>query len=157
MSVREYLVGVTAAALFCGVVKVLLPGKGAVGAVIRVLLGVMMILAVARPWLSVRFDAVRDWTQGITPDAQTIVADAEGSARDALRVRIKEECEAYILAKARSLGAAVEVTVQVSEEMPPAPIGVTVSGNLSPHARQSLTGVITHELGIAKEGVQWNG
>ena len=157
MTVREYLLGVTAAALFCGIVRILLPGKGTVAAVVRVLLGVTMMLAVLRPWASVRLDGLFEWSNGIQTDAQSIVADAENSALQTLRTRIKQDCEAYILAKAESLGAQIEVSVEVSEDTPPAPIMVTLSGAVSPYAKQTLSSMLSEELGIHREGQQWVG
>lgn len=157
MTVREYLIGVMAAALLCGIVKSLLPGNGTMGSVIKVLLGILMILAVVRPWVTLELDSFLNWKDGVTMDAQSIVSNAQSNASETVKTRIKEECEAYILAKAEVLGAEVEVLVVLSDEMPVKPVGVTVRGPLSPFAKQKLSDMMTQELGIKEDAQEWIG
>ncbi len=152
---REYLVGVTGAAMLCGIVKVLMPGKGTVAAVIKALTGVLMLLSVARPLVVTSFDSIRDWTQDLSFDAQTIVSNAENTANQEIRTRIKENCEAYILAKASEYGACVEVTVTLAEATPMRPVSVTISGAISPYAKQTLSKMLTQEFGISEEEQKW--
>lgn len=155
--IREYLIGVTAAALLCGVVKTLLPGKGAVPTVTKMLLGLLMILAVVRPWTTISADGLSDWTQDFTADAQSVVSDAQAQVKETLRSRIKKETEAYILSKAHALGVQIEVCVEVSDETVAAPISVSITGAVSPYARQAISQMIADDLGINREAQEWIG
>ncbi|MBE6917370.1 MAG: hypothetical protein E7470_05680 [Ruminococcaceae bacterium] len=157
MSVREYLVGVTGAAMLCGLVRVMLPGKGTVASVIKVLTGVLMLLSVARPFVSTSFDNIRDWTEDLSFDAQAIVSDAENAANQEIRERIKENCEAYILSKASEYGVSIEVTVDLTDAVPPTPASVTISGAVSPYAKQAVSRMLVQEFGIVEEEQKWIG
>lgn len=157
MQVREYLLGITAVALVCGIVKMLLPEKGTFGTVIKLISGVLMLLVAIKPLVGLSGDALFAWTDEISADAQSIVADAEISSKEAIRVRIKEQAEAYILAKAESMGAEIEVSVTLSEESMAVPIGVRIEGSISPYAKQVMTQTIANDLGIEKGAQQWIG
>lgn len=157
MQIREYLIGVTAAALICGIVKALLPDKGGTGTVVRTLLAVAMLLASVQPLTGVTANGLLDWTDDISADANKIVSDAEFASKEAMHARIKEQSEAYILAKAESLGAQLEVSVSLSDDMLAQPVGVRITGAVSPYAKQVLMQTITDDLGIDREAQQWIG
>lgn len=157
VQIREYLIGVTAAALICGIVKALLPEKSGLGIVVKSLLAVAMLLAAVQPLTGMRVDGLFDWTGDISADAQTIISDAEFASKEAMQARIKEQTEAYILAKAESLGAQLEVSVTLSDNQFAEPVGVRIAGAISPYAKQVLIQTITDDLGIDREAQQWIG
>ena len=154
--IREYLIGVTAAALLCGIIKTFLPEKGTVSTVIKMLLGLLMILSVLGPWVSVSVDGMFDWSQDLSADAQAIVNNAQQDAKDSIRQRIKEQTEEYILAKAETLGAQLQVSIEISDETS-APCAAEISGAISPYAKQVISQVLTDELGINREDQRWIG
>ena len=47
-AIREYLIGVVAAALLCGVITTLIGTKGTVGVAVKLVSGLLMLLAVVR-------------------------------------------------------------------------------------------------------------
>lgn len=157
VAVREYLIGVTAAALLCSIVKVLIPGKGTVGTVIRMLLGMMMLLAVLHPWTGSTMGGLFGWTDDISFEAQQTVDEAYTDAKEELYARIKGECEAYILAKAESMGASVEVEITLSDDSTGVPVGVSIHGAVSPYAKRIMSEMIADDLGISKEAQKWTG
>lgn len=157
VQIREYLIGVTAAALICGIVKTFLPDKGGTGTVVKTLLAVAMLLVVVKPLTGMRTEGLFDWTEDISADAQGIVSDAEFVSKEAMRSRIKEQTQAYILAKAQSLGTQLEVSVVLSDDMLAQPVGVRITGAVSPYAKQVLMQAITDDLGIDREAQQWIG
>ena len=61
MWLRQYLLGVTAAALICGIIKSLFPKKGTMGTVMKTLLGLAMVLAVVSPWASISMNNLHHW------------------------------------------------------------------------------------------------
>lgn len=81
----------------------------------------------------------------------------EKITRQAMADIIKSRTEAYILDKAAALEGSLTVKVTLSEDDIPVPVGVTLSGNLSPYARSQLTNVIEKDLGISKENQLWTG
>lgn len=153
--IREYLIGVVAAALLCGVVTALLGQKSMVGVVIKFLAGLLMVLAVIRPWVSISLDKLFDFTGSMTADGQEIVSEGEKMAEDAYRASIKEKLESYILDEAKVLGCSLLVEVELAQESPAVPCKVTLSGDISPYARQSITTMLTNELGIEQEDQIW--
>lgn len=155
MWLKQYLLAIAAAALLCSIVRSVAPQKGTVGATIRMALGIVMLLSVVSPLLSVSSYRLHNWSDDFSYDAHTIVSDAQQEAKQELRRRITEQTQAYILAKAQALGAQLEVSVALSEEDPGYPCSATLKGPVSPSAKQTISGILTRELGIDKEAQQW--
>lgn len=157
VQISEYLIGVTTAALICAIVKTLLPGKGTLPTVVKLISGVLMLLVLIKPLTDTSAYMFWDWTDDISFDGQSIVTDAQAASKEVMRTRIKEQTQAYILSKAKSLGAQVEVSVTLSEEALAVPIEVCIEGNVSPYAKQVMMQMITNDLGIKREAQQWIG
>lgn len=153
--IREYLIGVVAAALLCGIITTLIGTKGTVGVAIKLLSGLLMLLAVIRPWTSITFDGLFGWVDDISEDGTGFVTSGELMANDAYRVSIKQQTEAYILDEAKALDCALSVEVILSEDDIPVPKQVRLAGEISPYARQVLTNMITERLGIKQEDMIW--
>ena len=86
-----------------------------------------------------------------------LISSAENAAKETVREGIKKEVQAYILAKAESLGAQLEVSVVLSDNQFAEPVGVRIAGAISPYAKQVLIQTITDDLGIDREAQQWIG
>ena len=155
MSVRQYLMGIVAAALICGIIRSLFPEKGTIGAVIKTLLGIVVLLAVVSPWVSVSTDDFYNWDIAFYDDARSVVEQAENSAGEQVRQRIIEQTQAYILAKADSLGAELEVDVEVTEETIGVPCAVTITGAVAPYAKPVISQMLADDLGIDREAQTW--
>lgn len=153
--IREYLIGVIAAAVLCGIVKSLLGNNGTVGIAVRLLCGLLMILAVIRPWTDLSLDGILDWADSITADGSGMVAEGNAMANEAYRESIKQQTEAYILDESRVLGCELTVEVRLSQDEIPVPEMVWLTGETSPYARQTLTNLITERLGIEREDQIW--
>lgn len=153
--IREYLIGVIAAALLCGIITTLTDAKGPIGMAIKLVAGLLMILAVVRPWVSISFDGLFDWTDGITAEGTSHMLSGQNMAQDTYRASIKAQTEAYILDEAKNLGCILSVEVFLSDDDPPVPKQVRLSGNISPYARQTLMGMIEERLGIKREDQIW--
>lgn len=152
----EYLIGVAAAAILCGIVHSLAPGQGMMAQTMKLLLGLLMALSVLRPWVDISMEDLFGWMDGITVEADQIVAEGAADGDQAYRQVIIQQLEAYILEEAEALGADVQVQVELSGEQFPTPIRARVSGALSPYAKEKLTVLLTDELGISREEIQWN-
>lgn len=157
LDIREYLIGVTAAAIFCAAVRLILPEKGFVASASKLLLGLLMTLTVVRPWVSISMEDMFQWPSSLSNEGQQIVAQAEKTTTDALRESIKKQVKSYISEKALSMGTEVEADVSLSDSDLPVPVAAVITGAVSPYAKQMITQILTQELGITKEAIEWIG
>lgn len=153
---REYLIGVVAAALICCLVKALAGEKGTAAAVIKMLCGVYLCVSVAAPLGQFRISDLSDIAKDYQQSGQEAASYGEKLSAEAMAGIIKAETEAYILDKATSLDADIRVEVILSDISPYEPCAVTVTGKVSPYARTVLSGILETDLGIGKESQKWN-
>lgn len=154
-TIREYLIGVIAAAILCGVVTNVLDTKSLVGTTIKLLAGLLMLFAVVRPWVNISLDNILDLQEGVTANGSGFVADGDRMAQEAYRKSIIERTRAYILDEARKLNCELTVEVILSEDAMPIPKQVKLTGEISPYARQSLSAILSERLGIQREDQIW--
>ena len=153
--IREYLLGVIAAACICAIVTQI-PGKSSFpGVVIKLIAGIFMLLSLVSPLTDVRLKPISAITD-VSRQANEITASAEDSTRESIAQIIKERTQAYILDKAESLGADLSVEITLSEDSIPTPVGVSISGNISPYSKKILSQTIAQDLGIDTEAQIWN-
>ena len=153
--IREYLIGVVAAALLCGIITTLAGTKGTVGVAVKLVSGLLMLLAVIRPWTSISLDGLLGWVENINADGTGFAVSGERMAVDAYRASIKQQMEAYIVDEARALDCDLTVEVILSTDDVAVPIQVRLTGDVSPYARQSLTNFMAERLGIEREDLIW--
>lgn len=153
--IREYLIGVVAAALLCGILTSLTGTKGTVGIAVKLVSGLLMLLAVIRPWTSISFDGLFGWAEDITADGTGFVASGEMMADEVYRASIKQQMEAYIVDEAKALNCNLVVEVILSDDEMHVPVQVRLTGEVSPYARQTLTSMMTERLGIKREDLIW--
>lgn len=143
---REWLLGVTAAALAIALAQSLTP-EGTVKKVGKLVGGLVLLLAVVGPVARIDLTALTDfWT--------TSAYETEGAARggeEVLKILIAQKTGAYIVDKGQSLGCRVteaEVTVAGDESGWPVPRSVVVKGDWTAEQREELSRVIEEELDI---------
>lgn len=155
--IRQYLVTVTAAGLFCGLVKSLFPDRDTAGNLIRLMAGLFLTVTVAAPLAHI---SPMDW-EPLLPEleeaAAAAAAEGEKAAAASAEAIIKSRLEAYILGKAEALGATVTAEVRLTQKTPPLPERVVIRGPISPYGRTRLEAVLEEDLGIAKEQIIWTG
>lgn len=151
----KYLLSILACALICGIAMELIGKKSANAVVIRMLCCVFMLLCVVSPLLDIRIGPLSDLTGEIRQEAESISQDGKNMARDHYRAVITQQTQAYILDKAVSLGAEIEVEVSLSEDDNCAPKAVTIRGRVSPYARGLLSDWLESTLGIQSEEQTW--
>ncbi len=150
--IREYILGIVLVSLICSLLSALVGSDGAVGACIKLLSGLVICITVLSPLLSGTIVLPLPELNGNSMDA--VSAGIEHSAADMKEI-IKDRTQAYIMEKANSLGVSVSVDIQLSEQSPYIPVGITVDGSTSPYARQILAGMISDDLGIPLEEQTW--
>lgn len=153
-AIREYLLSVTAAAVLCSIVNSLAARTGTASGAVKMLTGIVLALAVISPLMNISLDSVNTFADGVEAEADAVVASGENYAQEAMADIITTRVQAYILDKAKALGAQIEVTVQLDRSNMPA--GATISGSVSPYARKALSEIIAQDLGIPTEAQIWN-
>ncbi len=148
-ALRDWLLGVTAAALAVALAQALTP-EGTVKKVGRLVGGMVLLLAVARPLLSLEPGAL-----SVTAAAWDLSAGemAVKSGEEAMKSLIEEKTSAYIVDKGGALGlvCTVDTVAEADGNGWPIPWAVTVRGNWTQSQRQALSRILTEELDIPVE------
>lgn len=144
----QWLMGVTCAALILALAQGLAPEGGPKRAA-RLAGGLLLLLAVVKPLLSLDGDALTRALTGYRLEAEL---DAQGltQANKTLAAQIiEDQCAAYIQDKAAALGITCRVAVEADREADyPVPKVVTVTGELTRAQRQALTHQIEADFAI---------
>lgn len=155
-SLRQYLISVAAAAIIGGVVKNLSDEKSTSGTVIRLITGLILVMTVLSPLVSLHLSDLPDLSESIMAEAKAVSSDGEELARQQMETVIMEQLEAYILDKAASHGVTLEVSFRDFDESM-VPRQVILRGKVSPYVKSQMQSEISAELGIAKENQVWTG
>ncbi len=142
---RIYALRVIAGALLCTLVPELL--SGGAKDMVKAAAGMALVWILVSPLRSVSFSLPE------LPAVEVPVFSYE----DAMVPIIKEETQAYILDKAKALGASLRAEVMVSGGSLPVPERVFLTGEVSAHQREALEAILWEDLGIAKEDQVWIG
>ena len=153
--VREYLLSATAAAMLCGILTGLMGEKGALSGLHRLICGLFLCFTIIGPLAQVKISDFDHLAGDLLAEGQELAQEGEESSREALRQIITDETRAYIMDKARSYGAEVDVRITLSDDDPPVPESCRITGAVSPYVRQQLTKVLVTELGIPEENLTW--
>lgn len=153
--VREYLLSVTAAAILAGIVSTLTEEKGSQAGLVRLITGLFLCFTVIAPIARIKITEFTDFATDLFTEGQMLSQDGEEYYTQALRQVITEETRAYILDKARTYGAEIQVSVSVSEGDTPVPEYCTITGKLSAYVRQQLKKTIVNDLDIPEENITW--
>ena len=152
---REYLLSLTASALFCAVVVGFVGEKGSLGKIVKLITGIFMMLTIASPFARLDISGWTDYFDGLTAQTGAAVEGGENFARESLEEIIKEKTQTYILDKAKDYGAHITAEVTVDGSDLPVPCGVRIRGSISPYGRKQMEVYICDELGIELEAQQW--
>ena len=153
---REYLIGVIAAALLCGVVTSVIEPKGTIGLAIKLIAGLLLLLTVVRPWINISMDGLIGWTDQLMADGSDHVQSGKIMADEIYRAGIKEQMETYIVDEAKTFGCDLTVEIILSDGEVPVPKQVRMRGDVSPYAKQSLARFLSERLGIKQEDQLWS-
>ena len=152
-TLREWVMGLSAAALVCAIAMELTP-KGAVKGVLRMVCGMVLAAALLGPLL--RLD-LEDYALRLSQSRETaarVVGAAEETAARLDRRSIERELEAYCLEEAERRGAAlsgVTVTLRWSTEGVWVPETVALDGAYD----AGLSAWLTAELGVGPAAQTW--
>lgn len=153
--VRQYMLGILAAAIICAVINSWFGTKGTHGAIIKLLSGIFMTITLISPVLKLDLSDFSGYIDEIAYEADSAVEYGKQAAGESMSAIIKSQTEAYILDKAANweLNLMVEVTLSGSD--PPIPESVVLKGSASPYAKSQLSKCIADDLGISEDQQKW--
>lgn len=154
-AIREYALGIAAAAMICAVV-LSFARKGTMEPLLKLICGLVLTFAVIKPLLAISMGNWEDLNITYRQGGEQAAQEGTELAKKTLREIITADTEAYILDKAQEMDMNIQVTVGLSKGEPPIPEQVTITGELSPYERSRLGTFLKNELGITEEHQQWN-
>jgi hypothetical protein len=152
--IRQYIISVTAAAILCGILTVMVGGKQ-IKPVWKLIVGIFLTLTAVRPLADIDLGAVPSLVEVYSIQAEEAVLEGELMMETQTQAIIKSRLEAYILDKAEVMGVSLEVNIALNENG--LPISVRLSGAVPPGAKKRLQSIIETDLGIPKEAQKWSG
>ena len=149
--IRTWILSVTVSAVIISVADSLMP-DGAVKKVGKLTGGLILMLGILQPIVTMDYDDLYDMVNAF-PVGSIWQEDLEESVSAPLKTGIEAQLAAYIADEAAALGAdcTAEVLCRTDENGVPIPVGVTVTGKLTPTQRAALSQTLTGELGIPPE------
>lgn len=150
--VRTWLLGIVLTSLAGGLARQLAP-KGREQAMVRLVSGLLLALAILRPLAGGGWEGAELAAGSFPLRTEEQAALYRKNQQEALSAIIAEKTEAYILDKANRLGLActVHVTVAAGENGIPLPVSASIRG---PYSR-ALAECMEEEVGIPAEQQIW--
>lgn len=149
---KQYLFSLIVCAFSCAVASQMISDPKR-KALIRLISGTILTIAILRPLSQVSLEGLLLAPLLDQYAADLCIAAGEETAAEARAEYIKGSCEAYILDKAKALGA--EITVQFLLEGNQVPVFAEIEGEFTPNVQMQLQNILTEDLGIPKENQKW--
>lgn len=149
---RSWLLGIVFTSLAAGLARQLAP-KGREQAMVRLVGGLLLALAILRPLAGGRWEGLELEIGPLELQGEELAETYRKNQQEALSAIIAEKTKAYIWDKANQLGLACQVTVATAagESGIPLPDTVTILGPYSP----ALAACIEEEVGLPAEKQIW--
>lgn len=151
--VRDWILGLTAAALVCAAALELTP-KGPVKGVTKAVCGIVLALAMLHPLLRLDPAAWALHMAEYRARAEELTGEGTALPERLDRSVIERELEAYILAKAEALGTPLR-SARVTLRWNTAGVWTPVAVSLEGPRQEALAGWIAAELGLPEEAQTW--
>ena len=153
-AIRQYILSAATGALLCGIVTAFCrdsPYKKHV----TMLCGLFMTITLLRPLIGIGFPELPDLNAYIS-QAENAVEEGKRISLAAQKAIISQECETYILDKAKELQVDLAVNVTVDKrEGEPVPVFAEMIGTIQSEIQYQLSRIIETDLGIQKENQLW--
>ncbi len=154
----EWVRGIAGAALICAAATALTP-KGKVKNVLKMLCGIVLIIAMLNPILKQDFLNVSMDISQYRNQADEIIGKSKEKENSLSRTIIEDELETYILDKAESLNAplqSVEVSVKWGDEGCWYPYEVRLEADIPEREKYLISNSIEAELGVPNDRQYWS-
>ena len=153
-NVRGYLLAIVAACMITVLANAMLRNQ-TVKRVVRLVGGVLVILAVVTPLLSLSPERLMSELESVTSRYDFNTDAVEKTIQEQLEIHIKQTAETYIEQKASELGATVQAEVRLSDETYPVPVHAKIIGTVTPEQMAQLAEMMRDSLGISTEEQEW--
>lgn len=120
---------------------------------IRLICGVYLAISIFRPISQINLTTLWNRSSLRQFSADTYIAEGKKTAQEARETIIKDACEAYILDKAKTLGAEISIEFSLNEEL--YPVFAEIHAETDPAVQRQLQNILTTDLGIPKESQAW--
>lgn len=150
---REYVLGIMAAAALGAVLLAIVPEKAGGKRILQTMCGLVVTLAAVMPLGKLRLDPGESLLSEIRMEAHSEKEKASREVRQEMTEVITGRTASYIEDKARDLGAEVVAEITLDEDLKP--WSARIQGQVSAYIKDRLGASITGELGIPKERQVW--
>lgn len=151
----RYILSVVSAAILLSILRSLLDKKSSAAVLLQLVGGLFLTFTVVSPVADINFEAFFDMPLDYISEGNLLAVQAQEATQDELCEIIKQRCEAYILDKAMSYQAPLQVDVSLSTDETPVPCSVRLQGSITPYAKSALQKWLQDEIGIPKENQLW--
>lgn len=151
---KEYILDILVVSISISIFLQILPDGGK-KELLHLLSGILLAVVILMPLSEIRLNDFLDLTQYQPESSDYLLARGTETADEAKRQYITERYEAYILDKAKALGAEILPIVQVDETF--LPIFAEIQGDLEPQVQKKLEQMLVLDMGITKENQRWIG
>lgn len=155
-AIRQYVISVTSAAILCGVIKGLVR-KGPAHGIIKMLCGTFLAFTFLKPITYLSFDTLANPINIQIEEGSSAIEDGQKVSAEAMKEEISKRISEMLSRKAAEFGAEVLVEVTFSDGPMPVPIGLEITGAVTPYVKVQLRQYIRNELGISEEDLSWSG
>lgn len=152
---KAYFLSIVAVALLTAIIRKLVGEQGTMASALKLMTGLLLTFAVISPLKDFHFSGMNDIAGSYASDAEQLVREGEKITSEAVSSIITQRTRAYIIEKAKTYDADLEVSVTLTSEDIPRPYAVTIKGNISPYVKSELQNIIQSDLGIPKEHQTW--
>lgn len=153
--IRKYIISIITVSLISSLAIGITNKMGIIGGLIKLLTGLFLTLTVISPLFHSSVFDLPQYFHSIALDTEKIIGQGQEFLNSEQMRFIKDRTETYILSKAASMGAELEVDIILSDISPNIPTGITISGDVSPYLKQKLQQIITNDLGIQEASQVW--
>lgn len=150
-----YLLSVVAISLFRSLILTIIP-KGNINRIVSFLLMLLFVTVVVSPGLRIQTDTLAKSIAELRIESEQEGSGIEIKNREIIAKLIKDECEAYILDRARALGLDITAEIEMNNnEDYPFPEMVIITGSISERDQNYISQIIENDLGIPIEKQEW--
>lgn len=149
---KQYIFSIVVCVFSCKIVSQIIfdPKRKAL---MHLVCGTVLAIFILRPLSNINLEDLLYFPLLDEGTAEHCITKGEKIAAEAQAEYIKASCEAYILDKAKRLGA--EITAQVLLDENLIPQSADIEGSLDPDIQIQLQNILSDDLGIPKENQIW--
>lgn len=155
-SIGAYIISILCAAIVCGILSSLVSKDKVSGGIIRLISGIFLAITAVAPLVKMKWEELDIYLSSVQVDAAAAAEEGSQTANAETAAIIKKELEAYILEKASAMDLSISAQITMTEDFPPQPESVRLSGSVSPYNRKMISKYIANDLGIPEERQVWN-